>query len=296
MSTAAGHLTCSSSPAPTAGSPSRAFEDLLLAFDQLPASSEPVAVFTAVTVLCVPALGDRCRVTIHGEDDPRTGLDQAPSQRPVSIDQPAPRRPASAVVEYPPGGVTADCDIAWAHGSMLVTAFDVPARTDHARYHGELLTGWGDGRVASDYHAALARLIVNQAVAVVFQARAADAARRAETHNAHLRKALGTNREIGIALGIIMTTLHTTLEPAFELMRMTSQSSNRKIRDIADDIVHDGGIGSISEFVNTFPTDRPAVPVAPTAPFRARATTIRATRTIHRVVRSVPPPPEGSDP
>lgn len=50
---------------------------------------------------------------------------------------------------------------------------------------------------------------------------------------AGLHQALETSREIGVALGIVMTTYKVTREQAFALLRIASQHSNRKLRDVA---------------------------------------------------------------
>ena len=56
----------------------------------------------------------------------------------------------------------------------------------------------------------------------------------------HLVRALGSNREIGVAIGILMTRHRITQEQAFGLLRLASQDSNRKVADIAADIVTTG--------------------------------------------------------
>jgi len=57
---------------------------------------------------------------------------------------------------------------------------------------------------------------------------------------ANLQTALATNRQIGAAIGVIMATRKLTNEQAFDLMREVSQSSHRKLRDLADEILYTG--------------------------------------------------------
>lgn len=57
---------------------------------------------------------------------------------------------------------------------------------------------------------------------------------------ANLQQALNTNREIGAAMGIIMATHKVTRDSAFTLLRIASQNSNRKLIDIAADVVDTG--------------------------------------------------------
>ena len=65
---------------------------------------------------------------------------------------------------------------------------------------------------------------------------AAEQRRRADG----LATALQSNRDIGAALGVLMARLLVTREQAFDLMRIASQRSNRKLRDIAQDVLDTG--------------------------------------------------------
>ncbi|MET9019133.1 ANTAR domain-containing protein [Actinopolymorpha sp. NPDC004070] len=58
----------------------------------------------------------------------------------------------------------------------------------------------------------------------------------------HLRQALATNREIGIAIGMLMARHRVNREQAFSLLRIASQHSNRKLRDIAAHVAETGGL------------------------------------------------------
>ncbi|HVU73283.1 MAG TPA: GAF and ANTAR domain-containing protein [Mycobacteriales bacterium] len=58
----------------------------------------------------------------------------------------------------------------------------------------------------------------------------------------HLRRALENSREIGVAMGVLMKVHGVTREQAFDLLRIASQSSNRKLRDIATDVADTGTI------------------------------------------------------
>lgn len=67
----------------------------------------------------------------------------------------------------------------------------------------------------------------------------------------HLKVALQSNRRIGIAIGIVMSQLRISDEEAFSALRQVSQSSNRKLRDVAEDVIYaghlDGADGSRDE-------------------------------------------------
>jgi transcriptional regulator with GAF, ATPase, and Fis domain len=57
---------------------------------------------------------------------------------------------------------------------------------------------------------------------------------------AGLRQALKSNREIGVALGILMSRHRITQQQAFDLLRIASQHSHRKLRDLAADVAEIG--------------------------------------------------------
>jgi transcriptional regulator with GAF, ATPase, and Fis domain len=52
-----------------------------------------------------------------------------------------------------------------------------------------------------------------------------------------LREGLESNREIGVAIGMLMATHNITSEAAFQILSNASQRLNRKLRDIAAGIV-----------------------------------------------------------
>lgn len=57
---------------------------------------------------------------------------------------------------------------------------------------------------------------------------------------AGLKLALDSNRDIGVAMGILMVTYKVTRDQAFDLLRLASQHANRKLRDVAAGIVETG--------------------------------------------------------
>lgn len=56
----------------------------------------------------------------------------------------------------------------------------------------------------------------------------------------NLQIALDTNREIGKAIGLLMAAHNVGSEQAFEILRHASQTMNRKLRDLAEEIVTRG--------------------------------------------------------
>jgi len=58
----------------------------------------------------------------------------------------------------------------------------------------------------------------------------------------HLELALGTSRDIGVAIGIIMATEKVTRDCAFTMLRMVSQHTNRKISVLALEVIETGAL------------------------------------------------------
>jgi GAF domain-containing protein len=56
----------------------------------------------------------------------------------------------------------------------------------------------------------------------------------------HLRLALESNRQIGVAMGVLMSRQHVTRQQAFDLLRIASQHTHRKLADIAMDVSETG--------------------------------------------------------
>lgn len=56
----------------------------------------------------------------------------------------------------------------------------------------------------------------------------------------NLRRALETSRQIGTAIGILMTRHRATPDQAFNLLRLASRRSNRKVHALAVDVIRAG--------------------------------------------------------
>jgi GAF domain-containing protein len=79
-------------------------------------------------------------------------------------------------------------------------------------------------------------------VSEVFAAHAAIAVQAAEDQQRadNLEIALRSSRRIGTAIGILMASHRVDEQAAFELLRRRSQDTNRKLADIAEDVVYTG--------------------------------------------------------
>jgi hypothetical protein len=70
------------------------------------------------------------------------------------------------------------------------------------------------------------------------------AVRHDQTH--HLARALESNREIGVAMGILMANDRLTSQQAFDQLRTASQNFNRRLRDVAADVAVSGQLPRIA--------------------------------------------------
>jgi DNA-binding response OmpR family regulator len=82
----------------------------------------------------------------------------------------------------------------------------------------------------------LARVATHVELALMRRIVIDDAGQRAE----HLERALASNRTIGTAIGILMAGRRITSDEAFSLLRERSQHSNRRLREVAEDVIYTG--------------------------------------------------------
>ncbi|MGA9872219.1 MAG: GAF and ANTAR domain-containing protein [Rhodococcus sp. (in: high G+C Gram-positive bacteria)] len=69
-------------------------------------------------------------------------------------------------------------------------------------------------------------------------------AARIEERIRELATAVDTNREIGVAIGIVMSRYNLTKDAAFDMLVVASSHTNRKLRDIARETVGTGDVPS----------------------------------------------------
>jgi len=62
------------------------------------------------------------------------------------------------------------------------------------------------------------------------------------TQVSQLTFARDSNRRIGMALGIVMRQHHLGEQEAFDALRRVSQNTNRKLRDVAEDVIQRHGL------------------------------------------------------
>jgi GAF domain-containing protein len=81
-----------------------------------------------------------------------------------------------------------------------------------------------------------------ESIGTVLAAHAALALARAREREqiSGLEQAVVSNRSIGMAIGVLMANRRVGQDEAFDLLRRVSQRTNRKVREIADEVVHTG--------------------------------------------------------
>lgn len=58
----------------------------------------------------------------------------------------------------------------------------------------------------------------------------------------HLETALQTSRRIGMAIGILMERMKVSEDRALDLLKQSSQRKQRKLRDVAEELVETGTV------------------------------------------------------
>jgi ANTAR domain-containing protein len=196
------------------------------ALDTMVASTEPAVVFTSAARLCVPLICQSARVTITG-----------PEQQAYAITW-----PPDATERHHPAPATSV--------STLISSEPTEA---HPGYRGTLTLHFPSP--PADQHAILAQLVVDRATALVHRERLTALVVEATTRAKHLDVALASNREIGVAIGVIMSLRKVTREKAFDVLREVSQRTQRRLRDVADDVVETGTTEPLLDVVSPASTD-----------------------------------------
>jgi GAF domain-containing protein len=102
-----------------------------------------------------------------------------------------------------------------------------------------------DDRVAAlNHYSALPEAFdeADETVAILLATHASTAMANARMHEQvhHLERALQSNRGIGVAIGVLMSQYKVSQAQAFDLLRMASQHSHRKLVDVALDVTETG--------------------------------------------------------
>ena len=88
----------------------------------------------------------------------------------------------------------------------------------------------------------------------------ADAHVEAAATAKHMQQALESRKTIDMALGILIATHHCSPERAFAILSQASQRHNRKLRELAEDLVKSEVAASRTRRENPFRTQALAMP------------------------------------
>ncbi|WP_377644847.1 GAF and ANTAR domain-containing protein [Oryzobacter terrae] len=105
---------------------------------------------------------------------------------------------------------------------------------------------------ASDRRDAFSRTDVHRGLVLASHCALLVTADAAHTKAENLLKGLESNREIGIAVGVLMARHGLTRQQAFDILRVASQTTNRKLVDVATE-VGDTGVAPIDLDVDRAP-------------------------------------------
>ena len=123
-------------------------------------------------------------------------------------------------------------------GESPVLDTGLPARADRPEITSVLSCRLGDA--ALNLYGTLGAEAIPVAEAYAGHGALALAAAAEREQLEQLRQAVASNRVIGTAIGILMTVRRIPEGEAFDVLRVASQHTNRKLRDSAEDIVRLG--------------------------------------------------------
>jgi hypothetical protein len=141
---------------------------------------------------------------------------------------------------WPEYGARASTELGWS--SMLSYRLSSHLMPD------EVIAGLN---IYAKHHAAFDDTAVHTGLLLATHGALAVAAQSSAERAGHLEHALRSNREIGVAMGILMAQHHVTRDQAFDLLRIASQHSNRKLNQIALEV---GDTGTLALGPPTQPT------------------------------------------
>lgn len=189
-----------------------------------------VSDISAASVTLVAKSPSGYRTAVATDESART-VDQAQYRDDLGPCVEAVRTSAEVTTTLPRDGWKTFSDAAGAAGFRSV--WSIPLCVD-GRAEGSLNLYSGSGLPWERDATGTVRLIGGQAEGVLVNAMELA---RSEHLNATLRKALETRTAIGQAQGVLMARQHIDAQEAFDILRRASQRTNRKLREIAAEIV-----------------------------------------------------------
>ncbi len=203
----------------------------------LVASVEPGVVFTSLAAQCVPEFCDDCIIDIID----RTGDGTDVRYRIVYPPRSGPKTGGLArLADRAAAAADHRVHVRFTHPRPGVGHHSEAAEAEARHgFHGAATFVW-HRRTPTRADRAMATVLVEHAVHIVVWQRSEQAAHAAAANAANLQLALQTSRHIGAAIGILMSLHKITEDQAFDLLRLASQRCNRKLRDLALDVIDTG--------------------------------------------------------
>jgi hypothetical protein len=198
----------------------RGVDAFIESLGRLVVSDEPAVVLSSLAQLSVATYCDECIIDIVRDGQPRYRV-----RYPVDMSDPTDSRDVSIA----PRGRTVHTIVERDHVDVGPPYTGSIAHICHAH-------------VPNPYDTVLVRLSVERAIAVITRERLATANERAHTEAANLKIALERSRTIGAAVGILMAARRITYSAAFQALTSTSQRLNRKLHDVAEDVLLTGAL------------------------------------------------------
>ncbi|WP_205260013.1 ANTAR domain-containing protein [Nakamurella leprariae] len=179
-----------------------------------PGKTDPVDVFARVRTILVALVCESVEVGL------RSGPGAHPAERLTSVE---------VSVTGEPGRYSCSAELALAPCGELVATLVASVRC-----------AWSDPMPPTADQLAVIRIVLQHAGQVVRDALSVQVIARQRATIDDLGLALQSNRRIGAAIGILMARRDLTSDQAFGLLRTASQHGNRKLRDVADQVVATG--------------------------------------------------------
>ena len=156
--------------------------------------------------------------------------------------QPVPTRPETQDL-FAGDGATIRTATTVAVAIQSVTHEDPGQRSPKDQFLGAVICDFPPGHEPTDFDAVILTSLVARWVGIVQSERLT---RDRIDQIANLQTALASNREIGTAMGLLMAEQGLRADGAFDELRTTSQRCNRKVRDLAADIIatHDATVAT----------------------------------------------------
>jgi len=214
-------------------------------------SASPDDAFDAIPQVLVPAVADACKVSLFPG-----GGDGSPIAGPGSDGYSSSDVWCERVDGDLDGGSHGTAPVLLTPDRLVVRFGAYPPTSFLER--GFVTCRWNDGYRPSTADAACVQLLVDAVVERFDRAHVATELRAATEQVANLQAALGSNRRIGAAVGVLMARYRLTEKQAFERLANLSQVNNRKLNVIADYVVETGELPEPSS--RPRPRRRPAGP------------------------------------